>query len=65
MVGREALKLGLNAGKIALEISKLADGSGGGKQDFGQGGSQLPEKALEALENVENILCEELGGFKK
>ena len=65
MVGREALKLGLHAGKIALKISKLAGGSGGGKQDFGQGGSQLPEKALEALENVENILCEELGGFKK
>ncbi|MCX8176547.1 MAG: alanine--tRNA ligase-related protein, partial [Candidatus Bathyarchaeota archaeon] len=64
MIGKEASKLGLHAGKLALKISKLAGGSGGGKQDFGQGGFQHVEKALEALENVEKILLEELGGLE-
>ncbi len=58
MVGEEALNVGVNAGKLAGEVAKIAGGGGGGKPDFGQGGNLNPEKALEALEAAEKILRE-------
>mgnify|MGYP000568938918 CR=1 FL=1 len=58
MVGGEALKIGVNAGKLAGEIAKIAGGGGGGKPDFGQGGNLKTEKVSEALNLVEKILRE-------
>ena len=58
MVGGEALKIGVNAGKLAGEIAKIAGGGGGGKPDFGQGGNLKTEKISEALNLVEKILRE-------
>jgi len=58
MVGEEALNVGVNAGKLAGEVAKIAGGGGGGKPDFGQGGNLNPKKASEALEAAEKILRE-------
>jgi alanyl-tRNA synthetase len=54
--GSVALKNGANAGEVAAEIAGIMGGGGGGKPDFGQGGSEHPEKAQDALETVEKIV---------
>ncbi len=62
MVGAEAVKMGVHAGKLAAEISNIAGGKGGGKPDFGQGGSTHPEKASETLTFIKKILKEKIFG---
>jgi alanyl-tRNA synthetase len=56
MAGEKAVQSGVNAGKIAAEVSRLLGGGGGGKPNFGQGGGQQLNKVAEALEAVEGIV---------
>jgi len=56
MVGGEAIKVGVDAGKLAYEVAKAGEGKGGGKKDFGQGGNLNPKKVFEALKAAEKIL---------
>jgi alanyl-tRNA synthetase len=46
----------IHAGKLAGEVAKLVDGSGGGRPDFAQAGGKAPEKLHEALKKVPEIL---------
>jgi alanyl-tRNA synthetase len=47
----------VHAGKLAGEVAKLVDGSGGGRPDFAQAGGKSPEKLHEALKKVPEILA--------
>ncbi len=47
---------GLNAGKIIQEITKLADGKGGGRPELAQGGSKNPEKVDTAIQATTQIV---------
>jgi alanyl-tRNA synthetase len=47
----------VHAGKLAGEVAKLVDGSGGGRPDFAQAGGKAPEKLHEALKKVPEILA--------
>jgi alanyl-tRNA synthetase len=52
---------GLDAVQWVRAISKLVDGSGGGRPDMAQAGGKLPEKLPEALEaaraEIEKLLA--------
>ena len=51
---------GLNAGKIVSELTKLADGRGGGRPDLAQGGSKNPRKVDAAIAKVGDIVAQAL-----
>jgi len=55
-VTRDAAAGGLNAGKIAKNIAKMIDGSGGGRPEFAQGGGKDPSKIDEAIKNIAEAL---------
>ena len=61
MAGAEAVEGGVNAGRLASTVAEAAGGRGGGKPNFGQGGSVHPKLAEEALEAVEKSLRDQLG----
>ena len=46
----------IHAGKLAGEVAKLVEGSGGGRPDFAQAGGKAPEKLPAALKKVPEIL---------
>ncbi len=48
----DLVKKGVSAGAVAKDLSKLIDGSGGGKPEFAQGGGKDPAKLNEALEKI-------------
>jgi alanyl-tRNA synthetase len=60
MAGKKAVQSGVNAGRIAAEVSRLLGGGGGGQPNFGQGGGQQSNKVAEALEAVEGIVEKQL-----
>jgi alanyl-tRNA synthetase len=60
MAGRNAVKKGVDAGKIAGEISFALGGSGGGTPNFGQGGGTNLKEASKALRIVEGSLQKQL-----
>ncbi len=47
---------GLSADKIIKDVCLVAGGSGGGRWDFAQGGTSLPEKIDEALKEIPLII---------
>lgn len=50
----------IKAGDIVKEVSKIANGSGGGRPDFAQAGGKAGEKVYEALEHGKRYLEEKL-----
>ena len=56
MVTKDIIEKGYSAGKIIKEVSKAADGSGGGRPDMAQAGGRDISKIDEALSIVQNII---------
>ncbi|MCS7132064.1 MAG: alanine--tRNA ligase, partial [Hadesarchaea archaeon] len=52
MAGRDALKMGVDCGKMASTIASMLGGGGGGKPELGQGGGPQVEKLRAALAAV-------------
>ena len=55
---KKAVALGVHAGKIVKEISKLIGGGGGGRPDMAQAGGKNPEGLPKMFETAEKILSE-------
>lgn len=60
MASKQALAQGAHAGNIIKEVTKAANGSGGGRPDMAQGGMKDASKIQEALSLVEGILLGQL-----
>jgi alanyl-tRNA synthetase len=58
--GKEAVALGLNAGKIVKAVAQLTGGNGGGKPDMAMAGAKDISKVNDALSEVKNIVSESL-----
>lgn len=58
--GKEAVALGLNAGKIVKAVAQLTGGNGGGKPDMAMAGAKDASKIDEALSAVKDIVGENL-----
>ncbi len=58
MVGREAVKRGINARNIAEEAASILGGGGSGRLDFAQGGGTQIRKVPEALQKAEEVIRE-------
>jgi len=54
--GKEAIKAGVHAGRIAGELAKLVGGGGGGKEYFGQGGGTKLSNAEAALASAKKVV---------
>jgi alanyl-tRNA synthetase len=54
--GKEAIKAGVHAGKVAGELAKLVGGGGGGKEYFGQGGGTKLSNAEAVLTSAKKIV---------
>lgn len=55
--GKEAVKSGIQAGKLVKEAAQICGGNGGGKPDLAQAGGKNPEKLDEALAHVEEMIA--------
>ena len=55
---KKAVALGINAGKITKEISKIIGGGGGGRPDMAQAGGKIPEALPKMFEIAEEIVSE-------
>ena len=62
IAGREAVKNGADAGKIAAEAARRLGGGGSGDPSFGQGGGVKPDEAIEALRAAEEAVRIQVGG---
>lgn len=58
MAGEEAVKAGVDAGKIAAEAAKVVGGGGGGRPELGQGGGPEKGRLADALKRAREI-CEQ------
>lgn len=58
--GRDAIKEGINAGKIATTLSRLLGGGGGGAPHFGQGGEVDSDKFKSSEDKIEEIVEKQL-----
>lgn len=58
--GKEAVALGLNAGKIVKAVAQITGGNGGGKPNMAMAGAKDVSKIDGALEAVKNIVNENL-----
>ena len=54
--GKGAIEKGIKAGDLIREITKLCDGSGGGKPEFAMGGGKDPSKLKDALDAVDEFV---------
>ena len=61
MVGEEALKKKLHAGKIVKELAAIVGGSGGGRPNMAQAGGKEPAKIPEAAEAALGIVSRMIG----
>lgn len=53
---KDAVNMGIHAGKIVGEVAKITDGRGGGKPDFAQAGGKDPKKIDVALSFVNKLV---------
>ncbi len=58
--GKDAVALGLNAGKIVKAVAQLTGGNGGGKPDMAMAGAKDASKISEALDAVKDIVSERI-----
>jgi alanyl-tRNA synthetase len=54
--GKDAIKAGVHAGKVAGELAKLVGGGGGGKEYFGQGGGTKLNNAQVVLTSAKKVI---------
>jgi alanyl-tRNA synthetase len=54
--GKDAIKAGVRAGKVAGELAKIVGGGGGGKEYFGQGGGTKLSNAEVALTSAKKVV---------
>jgi len=54
--GKNAIKSGVHAGKVAGELAKLVGGGGGGKEYFGQGGGTRLDNADAVIGNAKKVV---------
>ena len=59
-LGDDAVKIGLHAGKLINEISRICSGGGGGKPNFAQAGAKDIDKLSDALDYAKNYLQQTL-----
>lgn len=59
---KEAVKKGVDCGKVVKEVCSVLGGKGGGRPDFAQGGGNDISKIDMALQTAENILKDILKG---
>jgi len=62
--GKDAVAAGINAGKLIQAVSKVADGSGGGRPDSAMGGASNPDKVGEALASAADVVKAQLEAAK-
>lgn len=55
---KEAVKLGVHAGKIVKEMAKIVGGGGGGRPDMATAGGKLEERIPEAFEKGISMISE-------
>ncbi|MCW3974880.1 MAG: alanine--tRNA ligase [Candidatus Bathyarchaeota archaeon] len=60
--GKDAIKAGVHAGKLAAEIAKVVGGKGGGKDYFGQGGGKKISDTEKALSSAKESLSKQVKG---
>lgn len=53
---KKAVALGIHAGKIVKEISRLIGGGGGGRPDMAQAGGKNPDGLTKMFESAENLI---------
>jgi len=58
--GKVAVEKGIKAGDLIKEITKICDGSGGGKPEFAMGGGKDPSKLKDALNAVDIFVKQKL-----
>lgn len=56
VVGENAQKKGLHAGKLVKKVSSITGGGGGGKSDIAMGGIKDKDKIKEALDSVKQLV---------
>ena len=56
LANKEAVQMGVHAGNIMKEVTKITGGSGGGKPDSARGGGKIPEKIDDALAVVDELV---------
>ena len=54
--GADAVKAGVNAGKLVRALCQLTGGNGGGRPDSAMGGAGDPEKIAEALTHLSELI---------
>ena len=54
--GTEAVKAGVNAGKLVRALCQLTGGNGGGRPDSAMGGAGDPEKIADALNHLPELI---------
>jgi alanyl-tRNA synthetase len=54
--GKDAIKAGAHAGRVAGELAKIVGGGGGGKEYFGQGGGTKVSNAEAAFASAKKVL---------
>lgn len=59
--GKDAVKSGMNAGKLVKEVALIAGGNGGGRPDIAMAGGKDLSKVTEALSSVRSIAEKMLG----
>jgi len=59
--GRHAIEKGIKAGELIREITKICNGSGGGKPEFAMGGGKDVSKLRDALDAVDMFVKEKTG----
>ncbi len=55
-LGDDAVKIGLDAGKLINQIARICSGGGGGKPNFAQAGAKNIDKLRDALDYAKNYL---------
>jgi alanyl-tRNA synthetase len=60
MAGEDAVKAGIDAGKIASKMAKTVGGGGNGRPNFGQGGGTDVGNMLKSLQIVEGMVKRQL-----
>ena len=56
MASKEAVSKGIHAGNIIKEVTKIGNGSGGGRPDMAQGGIKDNSKLDEIIKAIPSVI---------